>query len=91
MVRSIIVIALAIVCGAAAAIGVNQALRQQTPEAPVVETTTQPVFVAARRIGRGEVVTREMISEVAWPADLLPDEVIGSEGDAVGRVEGPAG
>ena len=87
MVRSILIISLAIVCGAAAAIGVNQALRQKPEEAPVTTIATEPVLVAVRRIGRGEVLAPEMIREVQWPADLVPTaDLVESADDAVDRV-----
>lgn len=101
MVRSIVIIALAIVCGAAAAIGVNQALRHQPVAAEAPETKTKPVIVAARRISRGEKLTKDMLREVDWPEELVPGEdqeqgmvgnmgnenvVIKSLDDAVGRV-----
>ena len=100
MVRSIVIIALAIVCGAAAAIGVNQALRRQPVAAEAPKPKTEPVVVAARRIARGEKLTKDMLKAVPWPAELVPGEdqqqgmvsvseesiVIHSVDEAVGRV-----
>lgn len=73
MVRSLIIIALAIVCGAAAAIGV---LRSQ-PKSQSVDIVRKPVYVASRRIARGERIRPEMIRKVDWPE--IPGEDVGSE------------
>lgn len=92
MVRSLVIIALAIVCGAAAAIGV---LRSQPDTAPP-QIETQTVFVAARRIARGERLRPEMIREVKWPViprddvmsdeDALPPDPISKADEALDRI-----
>lgn len=93
MVRSLIIIALAIVCGAAAAIGVNQTLREQSqPVAADVDTHT--VVVAAVPVRRGATLTQEMIREVQWPVvpgvwdpeSGVTDPVIDSADGALNRV-----
>lgn len=84
MVRSLIMIALAVVCGAAAAIGVNQSVQSNKPKTDIVERKT--ILVAAQRIGRGEEATATNLKEVKWPVDLIPLGTIESKNDALGRV-----
>jgi len=84
MARSIVIIALAVVCGVASAIGVNQVLSRE----PAKETTgeTKSVWVAATRIGRGEELTEGMLMEQQWPVQLIPTDAVRSPKEAVGRV-----
>lgn len=92
MVRSLIIIALAIVCGAAAAIGV---LRSR-PTSESVKPETRIVYLASRRIARGERIRPDMIRRVEWPviqdedmisdAEELPPDPISKAEDALDRV-----
>ncbi len=86
MVRSLIIIFLSIVCGTAAAVGMNQVFRRNTSTMETVKIPTRIVIVASERISRGTSLTKEMVSEVDWPEDLLPAEVMTSVDDVVGRV-----
>lgn len=86
MVRSLIIIFLAIVCGTAAAVGMNQAFRRSASTQETGEVRTRTVIVASQRISRGTALTKEMLTEVEWPENLVPGEVMSSLDDAVGRV-----
>lgn len=86
MVRSLIIISLAIVCGAAAAIGVNQALRRQPAAAQTPEVPKLNVIVATRPIPRGTKVTADMVQEQQWPAEFNASGVVRSMNLAVDRI-----
>lgn len=85
MVRSLIMIALAIICGGAAAIGVNQTIRRQSPQSAQANAT-QTVIVASKRVARGEELTSTAIREVEWPVDLIPVGILSNSNEAIGRV-----
>lgn len=86
MVRSLIIIFLAIICGTAAAVGMNQVFRQTATDNAQTAVPTKIVIVASQRIARGTALTKDMVTEVEWPETLLPDDVLSSVDDAVGRV-----
>jgi pilus assembly protein CpaB len=79
--QSIIAIALALVCGGSAAVGVRQyvGLGQQ----PKVETV--PVVVAGMNIPRGMLVSLEVVKTRDYPKDLVPTGAIVKTDDAIGR------
>lgn len=66
MIRSLIVIALAIVCGGAAAIGVNQFITRRAIEQAQQAAVMNPVFVCKNEVRRGEVITAEMVEQINW-------------------------
>ena len=86
MVRPLIIIALAIACGALAAYGVNRSLQQQLvkPSAPVEEIVYETVLVANTQILRGERVTKSKVKEIKWPQNLIPGNVLRSISDVNG-------
>ena len=81
MVRSLIVILLAIVCGVCAAFGVNQLARKPAQSS----VQTQTVYVAAKSIRRGAMITAEEVVSTEWPADLIPPSVAKNRDEIVGR------
>lgn len=85
MLRSLLILSLALICGAAAAVGVNQTLRNQSAESNA-DTETQTVIVSTQRINRGQKLTSSMVREVEWPATLVPAGTLVSVDKAVGRV-----
>ena len=85
MIRSLIVICLAIVCGAAAAVGVNQFIARQAHARAGTEVQTTPVLVAKRVVARGEVIKADMVEQVNWPSGLVPDGTATKPEDVVGR------
>ena len=85
MVRSLIVIALAIVCGAAAAVGVNQFLSRQAQAQANRNVEATPVLVAKRTVARGEMLSAEMVETVQWPAGMVPPGAVTKTEGAVGH------
>jgi pilus assembly protein CpaB len=85
MVRSLIVICLAIVCGAAAAVGVNQFIARQAQARASTDIKTTPILVSKRVVARGEVVQADMVEQVNWPEGLVPEGVATKPDDVVGR------
>lgn len=85
MIRSLIVIALAIVCGAAAAVGVNQFISRQAQARALTEVKATPVLVSKRVVSRGEVIKADMVEQVDWPEGLVPDGAATRPEDVVGR------
>src|SRR5262245_16149431 len=61
---------MAVVCGSAAAIGVNQMAAHS--RAATASIKTQTVVVAAQYIRRGKILTQDLIQTVDWPAELVP-------------------
>jgi pilus assembly protein CpaB len=79
--RAIWVLALAIVCGASAAVGMSR-LRQPGANATV---ETASVLVAQRDIPRGVMLTAEMVESKQWPQSMLPRKAVQRVDDIVGR------
>src|SRR5438067_10370787 len=78
--RTILMVALALVFGSSAAVGVNQILKG--PVVPKEETVS--VVVAATDVSRFTTVTAEMLKTREFPKDYVP-------AGAVTRVEDVAG
>lgn len=68
-VRTLVVLALAIICGGSSAAGVYL-MRNKPAEAPKPETVS--VVVATRDIARGEVISEQLVSTREWPAGMQP-------------------
>jgi pilus assembly protein CpaB len=80
--RTIIVSALALMCGISAAVGVN-AFRSPSEAAP--ERETVDVVVTAIDIPRGTTITEDYVFVRQWPKDQLPEGAIASIEKAVDR------
>lgn len=81
MIRSLIVILLAVICGVSAAIGVIRL----TPRTEKASVETRSVYVAAAPLRRGSKIDELDIKEVQWPVDLIPQGVITNKDDVIGR------
>lgn len=81
-IRTIIVVALALTCGASAAVGVHQ-LRSTDQQRAEPETAS--IVVTALDIPRGTTLTDEMVFVREWPKDNLPTGALTSLEDAVDR------
>lgn len=68
-VRTLVVLALAIICGGSSAAGVFL-MRNKPAEAPKPETVS--VVVATRDIARGEVIGEQLVAARDWPAGMQP-------------------
>ena len=79
-VRTLVVLALAIVCGGSSAAGVFL-MRGNAPEKP----ETVSVVMAARDIARGEVVTEQVITTREWPVGYEPPNAITKTDDVLNR------
>jgi pilus assembly protein CpaB len=80
--RTVLVVALALVCGGAAAVGVNILINE--PAAAGADTV--PVVVAAVDISRGVTVSADLVKTRACPKELVPAGAITTLDEAVGRV-----
>jgi len=83
--RTILVIFLALICGAAMAAGVMQTNRPKKAEAVSV-MDTEPVLVAVASLERGKMVTDADVEVRQWPKGLVPNETLRKSEDAVERV-----
>jgi pilus assembly protein CpaB len=81
-VRAILVLFLALVCGASAAVGINQMRR---PSQVFRNAETTPIVVASVDICRGRMVTGDDVELRDWPTELLPTGVLTSVEDALDR------
>ena len=73
--RTILVGALALICGMTAAMGMTQFLSEPVvQQVEPVATTKLPV--AAIQIGRGEKINEVMIVEREWPTELVPEGAV---------------
>lgn len=81
-VRTLVVIALAVLCGLSAAAGVNE-LRNQ--KAGTAEVKTVPIVVAAVDMPRGVTVTEELLLLRDWPRELVPAGALQSKEAALQR------
>jgi pilus assembly protein CpaB len=79
----VLIVALALVFGVSAAVGVN-VLLENPPGG--TEAGTVPVVVAATDIDRGTTVTPDLIKTRACPKDLVPAGAVSKAEDVVGRV-----
>ena len=82
--RTILVVFLALVCGAAMAIGVLQANRPANLVGP--KAATERVVIAVANIARGMSLTEKDIAEVDWPEGVAPVGAIREKGKALKRV-----
>jgi pilus assembly protein CpaB len=80
-IRSILIVALALVFGGSAAVGVNTLVKR--PTAPKLDTV--PVVVAAADIPRGGTITADLLKTRDFPKDLVPLGAISKLQDAVDR------
>jgi pilus assembly protein CpaB len=79
--RSFLVVALALVFGGSAAVGVNSLT--QNPQAPRGDVVT--VVVAATDVPRGGMLTAELLKTREFPKDLAPAGALTKVDDAVDR------
>jgi pilus assembly protein CpaB len=66
--RTLSVTLLAIICGASAAIGVNQFNKRRG----VASVETVSVVVAATQLARGSVLSDDVVKLQQWPKNMLP-------------------
>ncbi len=78
--RTLLVLGLAVVCGASAAMGVLVVRRSNDESVETVQ-----VLVARTPISRGQVVSEMMIASRAWPTELVPPQVARRLEDVIGR------
>ena len=82
-IRSIVVVILALVCGASAAVGVLQLRQSAAPQ--VVQPETVSVVVASREIPRGRMVTADDLRLRELPKEAIPEGTLTKAEDAVDR------
>jgi pilus assembly protein CpaB len=83
--RSIFVLALALVCGLAAAFLARSYLQTQMAAAPAAEAATAMVAVAARDLPGGAVLRPEDVKLIGWPASTRPPEYVATTEAVVGQ------
>lgn len=80
-VRTLVVLGLAVICGASSALGVFLS-RDRAARA---ELDTVPVVVAASEISRGQVVVEAMLVTRQWPKELVPPNTSSDAATLLGR------
>ena len=80
--RTIMIAVLALTFGGSAAVGVNLLYNQ----APATPTETVAVVVAAHDIGRGTLVTTDLVTIREFPKNLVPEGAMNRIEEAVDRV-----
>jgi pilus assembly protein CpaB len=85
--RVLFVLLLAITSGLVAGYSVIQYLNQRptTIIASDSRGSTQPVVVAVRDLGLGELITEDDVKTIEWPAGAVPSGYAGATGEVVGR------
>lgn len=85
--RTLLALALAIVSGLVAGIATIRYLEDRPTSllASESEAETQPVAVAARDLGVGDVLQAEDVKLVDWPAGSVPSGYAGSSSEVIGR------
>jgi len=81
-IRTVLIMALALVFGGSAAVGIGKLRAPQTVAAP----ETVAVVVAAVDVPRFTTVSADMLKTQEYPKDLVPPEALTNIEDAVGRV-----
>lgn len=81
--RTPIILALALVCGAAAAVLSVSYIRQMQPR--LVAAPSRQVLVALQDLPVGTLLKPEHVRMVKWPADAIPLGYYSAPGDVVGR------
>lgn len=80
--QSLLVVALALVFGGSAAVGVRSFVKNRGT-APKADTV--PVVVAVIDIARGGMITSELIRTREFPTDMVPEGALTKPEDAIGR------
>ncbi len=85
-VRSLLMVALALILGVSAAVLVNSYMRAHDPKSAVVPVVVSvPVVVAVRDLPRWESITPEAVKIKQFPEDLVPRGALSKLEDAVNR------
>lgn len=82
--QSILVVALALVFGGSAAVGVRSFVNSRGTAAPKADTV--PVVVVIADISRGEMITSDVITMRNQTKDMVPAGALTKPEDAIGRV-----
>ena len=81
--QSLLVVALALVFGGSAAVGVRSFVNNRGTAAPKADTV--PVVVAVIDIARGGMITSDLIKTRDFPKDMVPAGALTKPEDAIGR------
>ena len=81
--QSLLVVALALVFGGSAAVGVRSFVNSRGTAAPKADTV--PVVVAVIDIARGGMITSDLIKTRDFPKDMVPDGALTKPEDAIDR------
>ncbi len=79
--RTLILVVLALICGASAVVGVNQLT--QGKEVSTVATVS--VVTAAKDMPRGSVLSTQVLTVSQWPAGTAPEGALTNVEEAIGR------
>ena len=79
--RTLILVVLALICGASAVVGVNQL----TQGKEVSTVATVPVVIAAKDMPRGSVLSAQVLTVSQWPAGAVPAGALTNVEEANGR------
>ncbi len=79
--RTLILVVLALICGASAVVGVNQL----TQGKEVSTVATVPVVTAAKDMPRGSVLSTQVLTVSQWPVGSAPAGALTNVEEAIGR------
>lgn len=81
-IRTVLVVVLALICGASAMVGVSQ-LTSQHEDAPIVET--EAVVIMSKNMPRGSVLSPEVVTVAQWPKGSAPQGALQTVEETDGR------
>lgn len=82
-IRAIVVVVLALICGASAATGVTRYRSEHATASGVVETS--PIVVAADKVPRGRMLVAKDLVVRQWPKEVLPEGALATVEEALER------
>ena len=86
MMRPVLVLMLAVICGIASAWGLLSMNRGPRPNREVKQEETIDVVVAVAELSKWQVVAPEDVELRAWPKSVVPEDVLTDLEEAQGRV-----
>lgn len=81
--KSLLLLGLALSCGAVASIGISQVMDRKTVQ--TITPETEPILVALSDINLAEQLTAELLKLEEWPTDKIAPDALRNVDDVVGR------
>ncbi|MGO8688462.1 MAG: Flp pilus assembly protein CpaB [Thermoguttaceae bacterium] len=84
-VKSIVLLVLALGCGAVASVGIIQVVAKRGAEVAPAQGEDQAIFVASKDVPQGDPLNGQCLKLVQWPKDKVPAGALGRLEDIEGR------